>query len=76
MPVNFPEKVPYIRTKTYEDQHYGDSIKKSQLISLKFKRKNKNRFNFPEDYEKYFSYKKMNEKVSFDQKIFYWVFNK
>ena len=45
-----PEKVPYIRTKTYEDQHYGDSIKRSQLISLQFieiARKNKNRFNFP-----------------------------
>ena len=77
-----PEKVPYIRTKTYEDQHYGDSIKRSQLISLQFieiARKNKNRFNFPEDYEKYFfvdTYKKMNEKVSFDKNILYWVFNK
>jgi imidazoleglycerol phosphate synthase glutamine amidotransferase subunit HisH len=77
-----PEKVPYIRTKTYEDQHYGDSIKRSQLISLQFieiARKNKNRFNFPEDYEKYFfvdTYKKMNEKVSFDKNILHWVFNK
>ena len=77
-----PEKVPYIRTKTYEDQHYGDNIKRSQLILLQFieiARKNKNRFNFPEDYEKYFfvdTYKKMNEKVSFDKNILYWVFNK
>ena len=77
-----PEKVPYIRTKTYEDQHYDDSIKRSQLISLSFierARKNKNRFNFPEDFNKYFfvdTYKKMGEKVSFDEKILYWVFNK
>jgi imidazoleglycerol phosphate synthase glutamine amidotransferase subunit HisH len=77
-----PEKVPYIRTDKYEDQHSMDSIKRSQLISLQFieqARKNKNKFDFPQDYEKYYfvnTYKKMNEKVSFDEKILYWVFNK